>query len=608
MREESYLVTTSIGERSRKVIWHPREPLDLDFPAHWVLRKGEAGIEVVEKTPTVADEPTSYVISPRVIRRHGTVRLPLPHDEDAYLSLEIRKLKSIRPAYLPEKRQSRRSSSFFLFGGSHDLVFEFARILQAGSVLVGARAIFSFAPERGGFDITAHVDGVFLRIGNEDVPMPVAVPYFVAEADLVRGTLHWRHCWWRVKREPMIEPLMVTGAPTAHGEKRWMTRAMQGIVALSLGLFLVAQWLPAPRRESKRVVAQTQIALKQPKWAPPPPKPEAPPPPPPKVERPKPPPVAPPRTVDLTKKPASSAPPAKKVARGEPARAPRKVERAAPPPRAERPAPRPAARPDPAVAQARAEARARADQARAQARAEAQARAAEAQARAAQAKAEAQARDQVAKAFDFVSPSASRPAAPLPRGDEGAKYDGVASDVVSSGPGKKGSVLNDMASGPVASGGKISTRSARNIGSADGEGDRRGRGVGRVHGRVASGAVHDGGGGGGTALSGGGLSVTGSGSVDESELAKVLEQNLSKFQYCYEKALLADPSLAGTLVMQWTLSTSGAVSGARAVRSELNNSALHACVAGVLQTLRFPAPKGGSVNVKYPFAFASGSL
>lgn len=69
--------------------------------------------------------------------------------------------------------------------------------------------------------------------------------------------------------------------------------------------------------------------------------------------------------------------------------------------------------------------------------------------------------------------------------------------------------------------------------------------------------------------------------------------------YCYEKELLASPTLAGTVRATFLINDGGHVSGTTA--TGLGNAALEACIADVLSSIEFPRPQGGSVRVTYTF-------
>jgi hypothetical protein len=158
--------------------------------------------------------------------------------------------------------------------------------------------------------------------------------------------------------------------------------------------------------------------------------------------------------------------------------------------------------------------------------------------------------------------------------------------------------------------GVIATRGARNIASASGVAGGHGKGLNEVQGKVSLNALYGSGSGDelAAAAGGGGMSVSGPGQLSDSAIEKALAKYLQKFQYCYEKALLADSTLGGVVQIQWTINMGGSVSDARIVRSAMNNSALHSCLLGVLSRITFPSPTGGAVTVKKPFKFTSSSI
>jgi pSer/pThr/pTyr-binding forkhead associated (FHA) protein len=97
-----------------------------------------------------------------------------------------------------------------------------------------------------------------------------------------------------------------------------------------------------------------------------------------------------------------------------------------------------------------------------------------------------------------------------------------------------------------------------------------------------------------------------SGDLDKAIIRRYINRNLQKIRYCYEKQLLAKPTLAGTVQSQFFITPNGTVasSNASGVDGEVAS-----CVADVIKNIEFPKPNGGgSVQVNYPFIFhASGS-
>jgi hypothetical protein len=91
------------------------------------------------------------------------------------------------------------------------------------------------------------------------------------------------------------------------------------------------------------------------------------------------------------------------------------------------------------------------------------------------------------------------------------------------------------------------------------------------------------------------------GDLDKAIIRRYIKRNIQKITYCYEKALLAKPKLAGTVQTQFTISPNGTVVTATGAGVDPD---VASCVAGVIQGIQFPQPKGGGgVQVNYPFTF-----
>ena len=95
------------------------------------------------------------------------------------------------------------------------------------------------------------------------------------------------------------------------------------------------------------------------------------------------------------------------------------------------------------------------------------------------------------------------------------------------------------------------------------------------------------------------------GSIDREAVARVVNAHLQEVRGCYENALLRNAGLAGKVVLEWTLSTSGAVVQSRTKNSSLKNSEVEGCILQKLKGWQFPSAKGGQVVVSYPFLFNS---
>jgi hypothetical protein len=95
--------------------------------------------------------------------------------------------------------------------------------------------------------------------------------------------------------------------------------------------------------------------------------------------------------------------------------------------------------------------------------------------------------------------------------------------------------------------------------------------------------------------------ITSGPGYDKSIIRRYIRRHINEIGYCYEKQLLAHPNLGGEIMVTFLISGSGMVqsSVAKGVAPEVAS-----CVAGVIQSIQFPAPgDGGSVQVNYPFRF-----
>jgi len=215
------------------------------------------------------------------------------------------------------------------------------------------------------------------------------------------------------------------------------------------------------------------------------------------------------------------------------------------------------------------------------------------------ARAKAMVRAKLAKSLNFLSKSPGDFAARMNYKD--LKFD----QKIEQDSGKK-NYLNKLAAtniaqGPVDTGGSI-----RAIGtiSTTGKGARGGRFVEGVQSKVASNDLSAG----GVGFDTGGLRTSGDGSIDQALIERTLAKYMAKFQYCYERSLLTEPTLAGNVSFSWNLTSSGKAEHVQVVKSQLNHAGLHGCIEKVISAVKFPSPKGGTVTVKYPFNFSSTSI
>lgn len=93
-----------------------------------------------------------------------------------------------------------------------------------------------------------------------------------------------------------------------------------------------------------------------------------------------------------------------------------------------------------------------------------------------------------------------------------------------------------------------------------------------------------------------GQPTIGAGGLDPVIVRRYLKRNFQKLQYCYERALLAKPGLAGTVVVTFTVSAEGPVTKADATGVDPDVSS---CMAMVIKDLELPKAQQ-AFDVRYP--------
>lgn len=93
------------------------------------------------------------------------------------------------------------------------------------------------------------------------------------------------------------------------------------------------------------------------------------------------------------------------------------------------------------------------------------------------------------------------------------------------------------------------------------------------------------------------------GVLDKAILRRYIKRNVGKLQYCYEKQLLVNAALSGTVTAEFFITPNGEVASAKATGVD---PAVSSCIASVLKSVVYPKPKDGNgVLVSYPFTFRS---
>ena len=574
MAAEDFLVTTTIGDKSRKFVWDSHKPIPLDYPNRWYMKRTPNGVILRDVSAQKTDKSrTIRIPMSSLVAGDAYFDLPPPaQGPGRIVRLTLRPLKHLPAPYdAPVSSNSLTKgnpSQLYVYWGVKDCLVHYDRDAGNFRGLVEGKLVFRTKWIKKSIELTPIKDDVFISMEGVIQTFTAGVPVLVTPAQLAGATIAWDNYWWRLVRVPMPPAIPVEALREEENhEKKVVRKIYAGVAGIALVLFsTILAW---PRPPVAKIKLETTISLKEPKIIPK--QPEIPTPVAVEVPRPrmKMPPV--PKRVERSEpnpKPQPQKPPPSIQQAAKPMQAPVNVDPRTAPQVAQPSAPTPAA----PTAQ--------------------------------------QQQQQLAQSLNFLSTKSNGPVSgkPTPNAKADARYDSTAGAATKSTD--KGT-LNSLATGRPADG-PIATKGARNVdGNVNlaGAPGGKGKALNGVQGRVALNSLYSQGSGdlGGT-LSQKGINMSGPGTIAEGELEKILGKYLQKFQYCYEKALLTEPGLAGNMVMQWTINPNGGVSQAHVVRSQLNSPPLHNCVGGEISKIKFPPPKGGSVTVKYPLAFSSSSL
>lgn len=97
------------------------------------------------------------------------------------------------------------------------------------------------------------------------------------------------------------------------------------------------------------------------------------------------------------------------------------------------------------------------------------------------------------------------------------------------------------------------------------------------------------------------VEISGAGKLDGSVVTRYLNKNAANFQLCYEKPLLGNPAIAGSITLVFDVDATGKVSSAKTTGNM--NDDVEKCIVSVASKIAFPKPTKGSVEVSCPMTF-----
>lgn len=93
------------------------------------------------------------------------------------------------------------------------------------------------------------------------------------------------------------------------------------------------------------------------------------------------------------------------------------------------------------------------------------------------------------------------------------------------------------------------------------------------------------------------------GTIDPKSVEKAIASGRFQLQLCFELALRRNQAAKGNMEWKWQIDTRGQMSGLALLSSTLKDEELIHCVRSRIAGWKFPKPKGGSVEIRYPFEF-----
>jgi len=625
-RTRDYILTMRIGGLTRKVVWNDQKILLLDHPQGWTIAKVNDEICIYDNSDPDFDRRSANMIAiPENEKNKTTLELPPSFNQarSRAMRFTITPLEPIQPPYkqviydipgqVPVPRQ------LLMYQGVRHFLLKYRPVGSKLTAKAGTRQIFKYEKTREGYCITSLTSDLQVKRNGKKEFLPIGIPFLMNESDFFAASFIRGINWWRFRSVVTPDALPPLEEDETEEDARDASRfnfAYRSVVATLCLLFcasLAYNYLyPAP---PKQIV--TKIELKAPKVIPhkeiaevkPTPEPT---PAPPKEEKKKevvkekPKPALEKKVVKNQEKP-------KKVVKKEPPKPKPVVKKETPkpkkvakkePPKVEKPKPAPVQKVakeepvqpkhdklPPPVKKSLQEAPPKAGVVAKKTEAP---------------PAPPDESAQLAKSLSFLSSGAKSPA----KGGL-AKYDKNHKKEFMNAPSLGGSTKDSAALDNISSAStdtNIKTRSSRSIANDTGIDAPQGKGLNDVQGKVSLTQLYAAGGSSEGFEEGTAISLSGPGSLSEDQIEKALAKYLSRFQFCYEKALLTDSSLAGNIRLQWTIETNGKAADTKVLNSQMKNAGLHSCILKVLKEVPFPHPKGGPVTAKKIFSFKSSAL
>ncbi len=94
------------------------------------------------------------------------------------------------------------------------------------------------------------------------------------------------------------------------------------------------------------------------------------------------------------------------------------------------------------------------------------------------------------------------------------------------------------------------------------------------------------------------------GHIDPKDVEKIISAGRYQLRLCYEIALRRNQAAKGSMEWLMRIDSRGIVSNIDLITNSLNDEELVRCIRDRIAAWKFPKPRGGSVEVRYPFEFS----
>ena len=96
------------------------------------------------------------------------------------------------------------------------------------------------------------------------------------------------------------------------------------------------------------------------------------------------------------------------------------------------------------------------------------------------------------------------------------------------------------------------------------------------------------------------------GRADLESIAREIRARRKAIAACYERALKTKPTLAGKLVVRFSITAAGTIAAVDIDDDTLGAPEVGACVRAIIQRWRFAPPAEAPVELSFPFVFQAG--